>query len=218
MINGIRFKVCGLTSLVDAGLADEIGADYLGFILHPRSPRYLALRDYEAMRPHLPEQPHVAVMVTPTAEALRATVRAGFARFQIHFETDVAPAVVAEWGRVVGRERLWLAPRLPPGGELATDWLESAPTFLIDTYHAEGYGGSGRTGDWGRFAAWQQAHPGHTWILAGGLRPDNLGAALAQSGAKVIDVGSGVEAAPGVKDAAKLQAWAAALRTKPIGQ
>jgi phosphoribosylanthranilate isomerase len=164
------------------------------------------------------EEPHVAVMVTPTAEELRAAVSAGFARFQIHHEADVAPTVVAAWARVVGRERLWLAPRLPPGEELASAWLESAQTFLIDTYHAEGYGGSGRTGDWGRFAGWRQAHPDHTWILAGGLRPDNVSAALEQSGAGVIDVGSGVEAAPGVKDAAKLQAWAAALRAWRSGK
>lgn len=54
MIAGIRFKVCGLTSLVDAEAADAVGADYLGFILHPKSPRYVSLAQFEAMAPRLP--------------------------------------------------------------------------------------------------------------------------------------------------------------------
>jgi phosphoribosylanthranilate isomerase len=212
MIAGVRLKICGLTSLVDAGLADEIGADYLGFILHPGSSRYVSVRDYEAMRPRLPERPHVAVMVAPDGETLAAARAAGFARFQIHFEPDTPAALLRSWTVVVGRERLWLAPRLPPGTALSPFWFEAAGTLLIDTYHAGGYGGSGRTGDWGQFGVWREAYPAHDWVLAGGLRAENVGEALTASGARFIDVGSGVEAAPGIKDAGKMRALAAALR------
>jgi len=67
MINGVRLKVCGLTSLVDAGTADACGADYLGFIFYPKSPRYVSVETYHSMAPHLPRKPRVAVTVEPAA-------------------------------------------------------------------------------------------------------------------------------------------------------
>ena len=67
MINGIRLKVCGLTSLVDADAADKIGADYLGFIFYPKSPRGITLTQYAAMKDRLPPRKRVAVCVEPTA-------------------------------------------------------------------------------------------------------------------------------------------------------
>jgi phosphoribosylanthranilate isomerase len=70
MIHGVRFKVCGLTSLVDAEAADAVGADYLGFILYPKSPRYVSLTQFAAMTPRLPPRKKVAVVVEPTVETL----------------------------------------------------------------------------------------------------------------------------------------------------
>ena len=70
MIDGIRFKVCGLTSIVDAEFVDRCGADYLGFIFHPESPRNITLAQYHAMAPRLPERRKVAVSVEPTVDAL----------------------------------------------------------------------------------------------------------------------------------------------------
>ena len=81
-----------------------------------------------------------------------------------------------------------------------------AGTFLLDTFDAEKFGGTGRVSDWGKFARHQQADPTKTWILSGGLTPDNIGDALQQSGAQFVDVNSGVESAPGVKDHGKLEA------------
>ena len=86
-----------------------------------------------------------------------------------------------------------------------------AKYILLDTFHRDKFGGSGETGDWAKFARHQQAHPGNVWILAGGLNPDNIGEALRQSGARFVDVNSGVEAAPGVKDHAKLKRFVVAL-------
>jgi phosphoribosylanthranilate isomerase len=214
MIGGIRIKICGLTSLVDAGLADQMGADYLGFILHEQSPRWVRSDHYAAMRSQLPGRAHVAVMVAPSQDELKAVADLGFSYFQLHFEPTIAASVLAGWAEVVGAERLWLAPRLRPGTTLDPAWLEVGPTLLVDTYHAGGYGGSGLTGDWGQFKQWREQHPKHTWILSGGLKADNIGAALAATGARVIDVGSGVEAAAGIKDARKLEALAAALRSR----
>lgn len=212
MIDGIRLKICGLTTLVDAEFADRAGADHLGFILHPASPRYLPLSQYRDMAPRLPVgRKRVAVMVEPTEEKLEKAAAAGFDRFQIHHRFDLPGATLAAWSEQVGRERLWLAPKLPPGAELSPMVFESAHTVLVDTYRVDGFGGTGRTGDWPRFAQWREQYPDHTWVLAGGLGPDNIAAALVASGANFVDVSSGVEAAPGVKDHAKLRALVLAI-------
>lgn len=211
MIDGIRFKVCGLTSLVDAEFADRCGADYLGFIFHPGSPRFLPLEQFRAMAPRLPERRKVAVSVEPTLGQLTAMRDAGFDYFQIHHALAVPPETLTAWSQVVGRERLWLAPKLPPSVAVPADVLAAAKFILFDTYQPGGFGGSGKTGDWSGFARQQAAHPDHHWILAGGLNPENIGAAMEASGAKFVDVNSGVESAPGVKDEAKLKRFVIAL-------
>jgi phosphoribosylanthranilate isomerase len=211
MIDGIRIKVCGLTSLVDADFADKIGADYLGFILYPQSPRFIPLTKYAAMMARLPERKRVAVLVEPTTGELTQAAAAGFDYFQIHFPHDLDHATVKGWSEVVGPEHLWLAPKLPPAVDVPGGLLPLAKFFLLDTFQAEGFGGSGQTGDWGKFARHQQAHPGKFWVLSGGLNPQNIGAALKQSGARFVDVNSGVEASPGVKDAEKLKSFVVRL-------
>lgn len=206
MIDGVRIKFCGLRSLVDAEYADKLGADFLGFILYPKSPRFVSLRDYAHLAPNLPEaRKRVAVMVTPSVDELQAADDAGFDRFQIHFPGDTSPAVIAGWAEHVGWDRLWLAPKREPGSDYPSAWLDAAQTHLVDTFHADGFGGSGRTGDWGAFRELQQQHPERTWILAGGLSPANLGDALTRSGARFVDINSGVETAPGIKDHEKMK-------------
>jgi phosphoribosylanthranilate isomerase len=213
MIHGIRLKVCGLTSLVDAEQADAIGADYLGFILYPPSPRYVSWEKYRAMSARLPTRRRVAVSVEPGGDELAVQAGEGFDRFQIHFRPGPNDeARLERWSRVVGRERLWLAPKLPPGEQVSAAMRRAAEGLVVDTFHADGFGGSGLTGDWAAFARLQQDYRENTWILAGGLKPENIAAALAQSGARFVDVNSGVESAPGVKDAGKLKEFAAELR------
>src|SRR3954469_19745792 len=115
MIDGIRFKVCGLTSLVDAEFADRCGADYLGFILYPKSPRHITLEQYRAMAPRLPERRKVAVSVEPTNDELAVMREAGFDYFQIHYRPDaVSDQQLDGWSRLVGEKHLWLAPKLAP--------------------------------------------------------------------------------------------------------
>jgi phosphoribosylanthranilate isomerase len=205
MIAGIRLKVCGLTSLAGAELADQCGADFLGFNLYPDSPRHIPLAQFQAMSPLLPSKPKVAIMVAPTPAELAAAVAAGFDCFQIHFPADTPVEFLRKWSGTVGVDRLWLAPKLPPAEDVNPAWLPLAGSFLLDTFHAEGFGGSGRTGDWRKFARHQQTYPEKNWVLAGGLNPDNIAVAVTRSGARFVDVNSGVESAPGVKDAAKLR-------------
>ncbi|MDO8541629.1 MAG: phosphoribosylanthranilate isomerase [Opitutaceae bacterium] len=211
MIDGIRFKVCGLTSLVDAEFADRCGADYLGFNFYPQSPRCISLAQYKAMAPRLPDRRKVAVSVEPAIEELTAMRGAGFDYFQIHFRLETPAETLAEWSRLVGKKHLWLAPKLPPESDVSMAALAVAKFIMLDTFHAEGFGGSGRVGDWEKFARLQSAHTKNFWILAGGLNPENIGDAIRRSGARFVDVNSGVESAPGIKDEAKLKAFVVAL-------
>lgn len=212
MIAHVTLKICGLTTLADAQVASRSGADYLGFILHPTSPRYIPLPQYQALLPRLPDLRKVAVVVEPDANEL-ALMRDDFDFFQIHFRHDTPLASLAGWAKAVGIEKLWLAPKLPPGEEVVPTWLRLSRCVLLDTFTAEGYGGSGKTGDWEKFKRHQQAHPDRTWILAGGLGPDNIAEALRAAEAKFVDVNSGVESAPGIKDPEKIRRLVEAIRS-----
>lgn len=212
MINGIRLKVCGLTRAEDAAAAADIGADYLGFIFYLKSPRHVTLEQFRALQPALPAGVRkVAVMVEPGLAELTGALPADFDAFQIHFKTSTPLAQLREWSEIVGPARLWLAPKLPPEADVSPLLLPLAHTFLLDTFHAEKFGGTGETGDWPKFKRHRNAHSSKTWILSGGLNAENIAAAVTATGAKFLDVNSGVEQAPGIKSPAKLQAFALAL-------
>jgi phosphoribosylanthranilate isomerase len=211
MVGGIHIKVCGLTSLVDADFADACGADYLGFIFHDKSPRRVSSAQFRSMAGRLPERPKVAVDVEPAAGALAAMADLGFGHFQVHFRHDLPLRVIEAWSEEVGAGKLWLAPRLPPGVEVSDAWIGLAQSILLDTFDAELFGGTGRTGDWPKFRRQSERRPETTWILSGGLNPENVGDALKGTGARFVDVNSGVESAPGVKDHARMKAFFGAV-------
>lgn len=215
MIGGIRLKVCGLTRADDAQKAAELGADWLGFIFHEGSPRKTTLGDYRAFKAGLPGIGRVAVSVEPDESALDELQAAGFDAYQIHFRRETPLARIDAWSRQVGRDRLWLAPKLAPSDAFDAAWLRSAAVFLLDGYDPAKFGGTGRTTDWSRFAALSRAHPGTGWILSGGINPANAAEAVSRTGAGFIDVNSGVELAPGIKDPAKLAALVRALPRAP---
>lgn len=212
MINGIRVKICGLTSLVDAEAADAAGADYLGFIFYPKSPRYISLEQYRAMAPRLPPRKKVAVVVEPSNEELEALKAEDFDHVQLHFANETPFFQAVLWLDIIPPDKLWLAPRIPTGKELDLAFVPLADTMLLDAYHPDSFGGTGKTGDWKAFSALRTKFRKVTWVLAGGLNPENIAAAVMASGARVVDVNSGVEAAPGVKDHAKIKAFVAALQ------
>ncbi len=215
MINGVRFKVCGLTSLVDAAMADAHGADYLGFIFYPKSARYISVESYHAMEAHLPRKPRVAVTVEPSVDDLARLKVEGFDFFQIHFPLTTSLARIEAWAAAVRPERLWLAPRVPPGERIEPALFAYASTFLFDTYQAGTYGGTGHTGDWPMFARLQEEHSRLNWILAGGLKAENIAAALTLTKARFVDLNSGIESVPGIKSAEKLQRFCDVLRERP---
>jgi phosphoribosylanthranilate isomerase len=200
-----QVKICGLTRPEDARLARELGADYFGVVLYAKSPRHVEGKALEALISAIPRGRRVAVEVAPERGTLKKRQAQGFDLFQIHYDPQkISAEVLKGWVSEVGRAQLWLAPRLPPGEDFPASALRASSTLLLDTFQKGTYGGSGRTGDWSHYKKLAKAHPRHHWVLSGGLRPENVRAALQATGAKIIDVNSGIESAPGLKDAVLL--------------
>ena len=210
MIHGIHLKICGLTRAEDAQAAAAIGADYLGFVVYPKSPRFITPEAFRALRSELPALPKVAVTVSPDDDSVAELLESGFDVVQIHFPLSQADRV-GPWSAAIGKERLWLAPKVGPGDRFDPAWLELAAAILWDTFKADGYGGTGARSDWDRFAALMALYPGTRWILAGGLSGANAAEAVRVAGARFLDMCSGLEIAPGVKSREKLIALSDAL-------
>jgi phosphoribosylanthranilate isomerase len=200
-----KIKVCGLTREEDVKLTLSLGADYYGFILYPQSPRAVSLDRAVELATTVSVGQRVAVDVATSLEDLKSYSDAGFDYFQIHFEAGFEHSKLAAYSRIVGKERLWLAPRLASEDTFPEDILDYAGTILIDTFAKDQFGGTGKVGDWVRFNTLKEAYPQTNWVLAGGLSPSNVLDALVSTAADHLDINSGVETAPGIKDEAKLR-------------
>lgn len=212
MDNPINVKICGMTRKADVEQALSLGADHVGFIVYPKSPRALPLKVAAKLAALAPEGKRVVVDVETSLDDLKRYKEAGFDRFQIHVNLPANEQRIKGYSRLVGPDQLWLAPRLAPG-EPFPDWLlEYAKTVLLDTYSSKQVGGTGHTGDFKQFAALKRRFTDTEWILAGGLNPSNILAAIQASTAVNVDVNSGVESSPGVKDPEKLRLLFQALK------
>lgn len=212
MIGGVEVKVCGLTRMEDAKNAASIGADFLGFIFHPKSPRNISIEKYRALLPGLPSLPKVAVSVAPSVDLLRKLEELEFDYFQIHYPSgDFPKKTLVEWSERLAPAKLWLAPKVEPGIGFEEDLLPLANTWLWDTYSKDAYGGTGKVGDWKGFKEISNRYPVKNWVLAGGLGPGNVSEAVAATGTKRIDLNSCVEKSPGVKDLKLLEQVKGAL-------
>ena len=200
-----KIKVCGLTREEDVKLTLSLGADYFGFILYSQSPRAVSLDRAVELAAAVPMGQRVAVDVATSLEDLKSYSDAGFDYFQIHFGADFEHNRFAEYSKIVGKEKLWLAPRLAFEDTFPEVILDYADTILIDTFVEDQFGGTGKVGDWARFNSLKERYPQTNWVLAGGLSPSNLLEALASTAADHLDINSGVETAPGIKDEVKLR-------------
>ena len=200
-------KVCGITQESDARFALELGASKLGFILYNKSPRRINFEEILEIKKRLNLQPDkmVAVQVEPTISEIKQIMSIGFGKIQLHFSYDFPVEIVREWSDIIGPDMLWLAPKLPDGVIFPKAILPLAETFLIDAYSKDKFGGTGEISNWDSFSSWQQEFNSKKWVLAGGLFSNNIMSALNSTGAKYVDVNSGVEKAPGIKDPKKLK-------------
>lgn len=199
-----RIKICGITRAQDLQAALAAGADAIGFVFYPPSPRCLTLeraRELAAAVP--PFVTRVGLFVNAEPQDVRATLAAvPLDLLQFHGEEE--PDYCAQFGRP------WVkAARVRPG----LDLLEFARRFagaqalLLDAF-VEGYGGAGQRFDWTLIPPSLPL----PMILSGGLDAANVGAAIAKMRPWAVDVSSGVEAAKGIKDAEKINAFVAAVK------
>lgn len=201
----VKLKVCGITSLTDALAAVEAGAQYLGFNFYRPSPRYIEPAAAWTIIAQLPPGViGIGVFVNePEPDGVVELMeRSGVQYAQLHGDEDT------EYCAEVGAARVIKALRV--GADFVVhDVLEyPASAILLDAYDKNLYGGTGKTANW---ELAQKAARLTTVFLAGGLSPDNVVEAVRAVHPFAVDVNSGVESAPGRKDADKLKLLKQAL-------
>lgn len=204
MSGRVRVKICGLTRQDDVALAVHLGADAVGFVFWPGSPRAVAPEHVRLITAGLPALvTRVGVFVNmPAADVARIVDVARLDAAQLHGEEDIA-------------SYRGVATRLIKGASLVDDSaIEAASvlpldvTPLVDAHDPARRGGTGQAADWTRAAVLARRR---AVILAGGLHAANVGDAIEQVQPWAVDVSSGVESSAGVKSAEKLRAFFAAI-------
>ncbi|MEX1186930.1 MAG: phosphoribosylanthranilate isomerase [Gemmatimonadaceae bacterium] len=203
-------KFCGITRARDAGFAAELGAAYVGSIFTD-SPRRVDPADATDIWTAAPGLGKVGVFGDASVdEILAAADASGLDVIQLH---GGAPDGVIERLRASFRGEIWSVIRIGEAGALTVAGESAdADAVLVDSYSEAGLGGTGRTFDWEREAAAIRRLVGDKrLIVAGGLDPDNVAGAIRALNPDVVDVSSGVESSPGVKDHARMRAFADAV-------
>jgi phosphoribosylanthranilate isomerase len=214
-----RVKICGITTRQDALAAVDAGADMLGFNFYPKSKRYItpeacwrivsALTQY-AKQPLVARITLVGVFVNASPAEIEAIADDCHLDL-VQLSGDEPP----EFLRALGPSALkGIRPTSleEAHADAARFARPASPALLVDAYRPGEYGGTGHTGDWELAQKLATQYP---ILLAGGLNPDNVAAAVAQVRPWGVDVASGVESSPGRKDAAKMKAFVQAARKSP---
>lgn len=203
-----RCKVCGITNVEDALIAVEAGADALGFIWVPETPRYLpAFESGESVPSLVPPFVSRVAVCRSLAEAPKGLVT--------HYDSLQYYEPSPELERWRGRVRLIAAFRVRDEASVERVLLSveafRPDAILLDAYHERQLGGAGVTFDWSLAVSVKRCTD-LPIILAGGLNPENVGLAIAQVAPYAVDISSGVEATPGKKDPEKVRAFLRAVR------
>lgn len=201
----VKVKICGITRVADALVAAEAGADALGFMFYASSPRCMNHeRAAQIIRELPPFVARVGVFVNPTeAEVREAIARCGIDTLQFHGQET------PEFCRKFELKTI-KAFRIRDAASLQATVAYSAEAWLLDSYVAGQLGGTGARFNWD--LAVEAVRSRRPVILAGGLTPENAAEAVRQVRPYGLDVSSGVESAPGLKDSAKVRAFIAATK------
>ncbi|MFM6986827.1 MAG: phosphoribosylanthranilate isomerase [Hydrogenophaga sp.] len=209
-----RIKICGLTRESDVDAAVHAGADAIGFVLYPHSPRFVSPERAAELASRLPPFVTPVLLFVNASPEFIAQGLAAVPNALLQFHGDETPADCRAAGRPFIR-----AARIPPGPagagfdllKYASDFA-AAQALLLDA-HVEGYGGGGQSFDWNAFP-W--SHPllnaSSRLVLSGGLTPANVIDGIRLVRPWAVDVSSGVEVSKGIKDANKIRAFVAAVR------
>lgn len=204
-----QVKICGLKDPVAFDTAIKAEADYVGLVFYPPSPRFVSLTQAaDLAQRHRGQTKLVGLFVSPTVEHVSTVLKTvALDVLQIYGSPEEAIALRRHFGCPVWRQL---------GVASVADFPEDAETldgFVVEAKPPTGAtrpGGNGMVADWGLLAEFKPACP---WLLAGGLTPENVGAALARVKAPGVDVSSGVETAPGQKNPALILSFIEAVRS-----
>jgi phosphoribosylanthranilate isomerase len=204
----VFLKICGITSLEAATHAVEQGATALGFVLWPRSPRFVRREDVARIVAQLPATvTTVGVFVNESSDEIARTMeRTNLTAIQLHGDEPAAYGDALAWP-------ILRSVTLETASRMATEWPEDT-TLLLDAADPERRGGTGHQVDWEAAAALAATRP---IVLAGGLTPANVAAAIVRVRPYGVDVSSGVEDAPGVKNPEKVAQFLACARKAMMG-
>jgi phosphoribosylanthranilate isomerase len=204
----VKVKICGVTNWTDARQACEAGADFLGFNFWPRSPRYITPAKARLIVRRLPKGvAAVGVFVDETeAKTLKIARTVGLDYLQLH--GDESPDSVARLGRILPVIKAIRVRESFRPSDLAR--FRSAKAILLDGFDSKMPGGTGKTFQWGGA---RRAQRYGTIFLAGGLTPENIAEAIGVAKPFAVDACSGVEAKPGKKNAARVQAFLQAVKS-----
>ena len=206
MVNAGRIKICGLTHEDDVRVAAAAGADFAGFVLAETSPRYVDLDRLRALAATVPPgSGKVGVFVNATVATVVSAIEAGSLDV-VQLHGDDPP----ETARAIGVQRVWKAFRLGTSEDVAAATAYPAAALLVDAGSDRQRGGTGQLSNWELAADLAARRP---VMLAGGLNPGNVAAAIQRVRPLGVDVGSGVECCPGRKDHRAVRAFIAAART-----
>jgi phosphoribosylanthranilate isomerase len=206
-------KICGLSTALTLDAALDAGADMVGFVFFSKSPRHIDWATARALgRQAQGHATIVALSVDADDDTLKRIVDA-LSPDLMQLHGSETPARVKEIGELCARPTMKAIGVAARGDLAASEAYESvANCLLIDAKPPKGAalpGGNGRPFDW---SLTREFRPSIRWLLSGGLDPDTVERAIALSGARGVDVSSGVESAPGVKDPARIRAFVAAAR------
>jgi len=200
-----EIKICGITNIEDALAAASAGADALGFVFHPASPRYVTPGKAKEIIAALPPSTcAVGVFVNLAAmEVLQIAELCGLDFIQLH------GAETQDYCRRLPRERVIKALSFRSEEEFAAMAGYPVRAFLVDAHDPVRHGGTGKTCDWNLAGKAAARYP---LILAGGLNEENILSAMEAVHPRAVDISSGVEVQPGRKDHEKIRALIEAVR------
>ena len=203
-----RVKICGITRTADARAAADAGADAIGLVFYPPSPRFLSIERAREIRDALPPFVQSVALFVNADAAQVAQVLQRVRPGMLQFHGEESPDFCSQFGAPFVK-----AVRVRPGID-ALEYLRPfsrAAAWLFDSYVPE-YGGVGESFDWSLVPALRE----RPLILSGGLAPANVAEALRRVRPWGVDVSSGVESAKGIKDAAKIAAFMAEVRNADV--
>ncbi len=198
----VKVKVCGITNLQDAQIAVEAGADALGFIIYQKSKRFIKAKEVRLITSQLPPfVSKVGVFVNEDPRQVLEILSYAHLDFaQLHGEESPQEC------EYIGKNRVIKVFRLKSKEEVSKiePYAGKVRAFLLDTYNAKAYGGTGKPFDWEIALEVKRRFPQVPLILSGGLTPENVSSAVSKVKPFAVDVCSGVELFPGKKDPEKL--------------